>query len=1399
MNAQTPIVAEAPAAVPPPRPHWGGRLLRWLLGIVLALLLLAAGAVIFIDSGAGHRLIVDRIAALALKNGLKIRIGRIEGSIFGAARLRDLRLYDDRGLFLHSPEVELDWNPTAYLYNELWIDRLEADLVTLVRLPKFRPTETKGPLLPDIDIHIGRLDIKRLAIGAAVTGKPRAGRVAGKADIRAGRALVDLKALIADGGDTMLLRLDSEPDANKFDVDLRVVAPAGGVAGAVVGTNRPFQLQVAGDGLWTDWKGRALLDLSGKRVANLALNVNRGRYRIGGEVSPEPFLSGRAAALAAPRLTVNANGTFVERVIDGRLSLRSAALKAEAAGGIDLAASSFQRVAIGVDVLDPKVLLPSLRAEKLRLTTLLDGPFARARFAYRLTTPRAQIDATGLEDVRIEGRGQLSPQPIKLPIRFQARRVTGVGEEAGGLLQNLSIQGVLNLTSKSITGQNLVLSSDKLKGRLTLLFDIASGRYDIALSGTIGRYLIPGLGIVDVSSEVKIVRGPDGLPRLVGVGRANVRRLDNEFFRNLAGGLPRIETNFSRGADGVVRFTNLRLVSPKLRVTGNGYRRNDGTFFFEGAGRQAEYGAFTIRLDGPISRPRVDLRLARPNEAAGLRDVRLSLVPNANGFAYSAAGRSALGPWTSQGQIVLLPGRPTTFQIARLDISGTRLSGALRSDPGGFTGRLAIAGGGLNGELLFRPQGGVQRIEAHVTANNARFAGPPPISITSGRVDGVVVLNPGAMSIEGTVSAQGVERGGLALDSINATARMRGGTGQIRGTFAGKRGQSFEVQTVADISPNLIRLTGQGTVGGRAIALTSPAVLSRAEGGWRLAPTTLAFNGGGATVSGLFGAARTEIDARLRNMRLNVLDIFYPDMGLGGIASGTLRYAEARGSGTPTGRADLKIRGLTRAGLVLSSKPIDVGIAAALNGRNAAARAVVVSDGKVIGRGQARLAPLGTTGTITERLLRAPMLAQLRYAGSMDTLWRLTGIELLDLSGPVQIAADARGTLGNPRITGAVRSQSARLESPITGTVITNLAMNGRFGGSRLILDSFAGQTKGGGTVSGRGSFDLAAANGFGIDLAIQANKARLLERDDIAGSVTGPITIRSDGSGGTIAGKLRLDRGSFTLGRAAAVTAIPRLNVREIGKAGRDIVLAGKPPLPWKFDLDIDAPNRLAVTGLGLDSEWGVNIHVGGSVDAFTLTGRADFVRGGYEFAGKRFDIERGVIRFTGASPPDPILDILAESRLQGLTAQVRVTGTGTRPEIAFTSVPALPQEELLSRMLFGTSIVNLSAPEALQLAASVAALNGGGGGLNPINALRRAIGLDRLRFVPGDVTTGQRTALAAGKYITRKVYVEVLTDASGYSATRVEYQITRFLSILGSISTLGRTGANVRISKDY
>ena len=54
------------------------------------------------------------------------------------------------------------------------------------------------------------------------------------------------------------------------------------------------------------------------------------------------------------------------------------------------------------------------------------------------------------------------------------------------------------------------------------------------------------------------------------------------------------------------------------------------------------------------------------------------------------------------------------------------------------------------------------------------------------------------------------------------------------------------------------------------------------------------------------------------------------------------------------------------------------------------------------------------------------------------------------------------------------------------------------------------------------------------IDLRASAKNARLLDTGGLSATVTGPLRIVSDGLGGTIAGKVRVNRASWTLGTAA-------------------------------------------------------------------------------------------------------------------------------------------------------------------------------------------------------------------------------------------------------------------------
>src|SRR3954463_5216299 len=198
------------------RSDWPRRLLNELFAGFVALLFFLAGGLVLLDSAPGHRFIVDRLGRFETASGLNIRIGRIDGSIFGKSQLRNVQVSDSQGVFLTSPNIKLDWAPGAWLRNKLYIDSVTAQRVTLIRLPKLKPSTKKGPILPGFDIHIGELRIDRLEVGAGVGGVARSGSLRGKADVHSGRALVELAAVMNNGGDRIAFHLDAEPDRDKF-------------------------------------------------------------------------------------------------------------------------------------------------------------------------------------------------------------------------------------------------------------------------------------------------------------------------------------------------------------------------------------------------------------------------------------------------------------------------------------------------------------------------------------------------------------------------------------------------------------------------------------------------------------------------------------------------------------------------------------------------------------------------------------------------------------------------------------------------------------------------------------------------------------------------------------------------------------------------------------------------------------------------------------------------------------------------------------------------------------------------------------------------------------------------------------------------------------------------------
>ena len=1379
------------------RRAWDGPWQRWIAGLLALLLLVAVGALVWLDTPSGHRFLISRIDRISPPSGLHIRVDRIEGSIYRRAVLHGLTLSDPKGAFLDAPRVELDWWPFAWLSNRLDIDRLVIPVATLHKLPKLNPSQRDGPILPGFDIRLMQFSIDRLMIDKGVTGRARQATISGDADIRDRHAVIDLSARLLDGDDALNIALDSRPDDDRFDLDVTVNAPKGGVLAAMAGLSQNANLRIRGQGSWTQWDGRLSGTLDSNPAVDLRLAARGGAYSATGSIEGSAIAGqGLVRRLSAPRLAVSAKGAMANRRIDGLVSLRSDALELSADGALDLRNNALDNVLVDLKLARPQALLKSMRGRDVTARIRLDGPFAAFGYEYLLRARQLAFDRTLISDVRAEGKGRRAKNgPTLIPVQLKARRLDGQGDLVEGIVRNFSLNGVLQIKGQQIVSNPMSIRSDKLNGKLLMLADLRTGRYDFGLDGEIRGLAIRGLGVADLVSRLRAVPDARGAFSLSGNAVARMRRLDNSFLRSLGGGLPTLRSGLSLGPDGRLIFSNLSLDAPLLKLTAQGYRRPDRSFHFEGSGRHGAYGPLRLTLDGRIERPAIDLVLARPLDALGVTNLHARLTPSEPGYDFIAEGGSALGPFTGNGAILLPPNGQAVVRVAQVAVSGVTASGDLRPVTGGLDGRLVVAGP-VTGFIAFAPVNGAQQLVLKLDATDASFDGPAVIAVRRGKLDATILLDPAGASVNAALQARGLRVGGMLVGRMTANAEMTGGRGVVRGSLSGQRGRLFDLQGEAQVEPDRIRLTAKGTVDARPIRLTRAALFTRIDGGWRLAPTTISYAGGSLQLGGELSGATTRVEARMNKLPLALLDIAYDHLGLGGTATGTLTYVHTRG-GLPSGRGDLRVRGLTRSGLSLSSRPVDAGVNIILTQDRLATRMVFAAGGQTIGRGQALLTPLGSQGGLVERLNSAPLFAQLRFKGTADTLWRLTGVEIVDISGPVNMSADARGTLGNPVISGSLSTDSAAINSPVTGMRLNAVKARGRFSGAQLVISEFSATARNGGAVTGAGNFTFAGIGGVAMDLRLQADNAALLERDDIAATVTGPITLRSDGSTGTVGGDLILNRSRFTMGRAAAVAQIPELRVTETRRNG-DEIERPRTSRPWALAIKARARDRLTVTGLGLDSEWRANLDIGGTVTAPAISGRAELVRGGYTFAGRRFELREGRIQFDGRTPVNPSLDIDAEADVNDLTATIHVGGTGLKPDISFTSVPALPQDELLSRILFGTSITNLSAPEALQLASAVGSLQGEGG-LDPINAVRKAAGLDRLRIIAADPTQGQGTSLAAGKYLTRKTYVELITDGQGYSATRIEYQVTRWLSLLAAISTIGRESANVRISKDY
>jgi len=321
------------------------------------------------------------------------------------------------------------------------------------------------------------------------------------------------------------------------------------------------------------------------------------------------------------------------------------------------------------------------------------------------------------------------------------------------------------------------------------------------------------------------------------------------------------------------------------------------------------------------------------------------------------------------------------------------------------------------------------------------------------------------------------------------------------------------------------------------------------------------------------------------------------------------------------------------------------------------------------------------------------------------------------------------------------------------------------------------------------------------LDVQLNLTGAHVVQRPEIEAILSGRLKLAGPISRPLVSGRLVIDRADILPDNM--VSPKPRLLTNYDARNTVDSATPGRQrkPFPLGMDVRVEMPDQVYVNASLIDSVWGGALKINDTPAGLSITGKVTPRRGFVTFIGKKFRLRSGDILFTGNIPTMPVFNnLVAEYSRSDITALLILNGRVNDPQFMLESTPALPEDEILSHVLFGRDTSTISPYQAVQVASAARQLSGGLSGPGFMYGVRQAVGIDTLEWREPDVAGGS-SSVAAGKYVTSELYVEVNSTfgASATTGMTAEYELNRHISVETSAGPRMRPGIGVNWKNDY
>lgn len=1246
----------------------------------------------------------------------------------------------------------------------------------------------------------------------------------------------------------------------KLDLSLSLVEPENGLLVSLLDVpGRPaLTASLTGTGSLDGWHGRFAGSAGGVMTAGAAIDLafhNRLTIGLSGTADVAQALPSILRGLVAPQVTFDAKAAWdpaTDAVHVSAAHFASGAAEVTVDGTLD-GRTLATDARLAVTFSDARVLDPLIAPATVRTGT------ATIIVGGSILHPTGHIDAR-LNGLSLEGM-TAEHATLAATYAFTGdgpvatsgtARIAGLTGLPAGLVELVGGEVQADWTGRIFTNGDIEIASSRIRGKggeIAVSGTVAALGKNAELAGSIE---VPDLAVLE-SLLATPVRGGASVTaalhlaggRLRATVAADVRQLVLPGAGELSQGLgPEITLAADvEGAKGSGwRFDNLTLDAKGLAASGKiifapGFQRIDGDYrvsLADLAALSVPLGAavagqatVTGTAGGTLATPWIKGRIVSAALQAGgvsWRDLGIDYrVDNALTRPKGTVTAQVHSPWdavTLRADFALADkGR---LAVSHVDLAslGTQLAGAATLDLGSgladghLTGTAAdlkpwsaVLGlpmaGTVSAKLDLHSADGHQQATIGVDGRRLAItpAGKGAVTADSMTVTIAVTDLRAVPRIDGQIRVLGLARQGQRLATLET--RLRGGRDGLAFDLSAAGGAETPVDVATSgelalkgdgIDLTVAKLTG--TVHGQRIALAGPAAFHRDAGRWVAKGVALRIGDGTVTGDASLSEERIALDVRLGHLSLALVNLVWPDHPMGGIVDGEVRLSGSVAA--PEGAIRLSTTGAT------------IGVA----GENLAARGWAegtLTAGELLlkagieGPGKASVA---FDGRLPLRLSLDPpavplagndaLAATLRGGGDLATLLGPFVPDPHRLAGNLNLEVAVSGTMSEPRADGFVQVSGGRYENIVTGMVVRDMVLDARVHDGSLDVVQATGLA-GNGRVSASGRIGLTLGSGFPVDLVVKADKASVAGRDDIRAVASGEIALKGPVEALAITGRATVDDVEASL-----VDRLPpdvvKLDVVEIhGARSKASEPRGDPAgQAITLDLTITVPNRLFVRGRGLDSEWNGSLRVSGPMDSPQVAGQLSPVRGQFSFAGKTFALQQGsTVAFRDPASLVPVLDITAEYSGQDFTARFTLRGPADDPKLILSSVPELPQDEIVSRLLFGRGVARISVVEAAQLADAVASLSGRGG-LNVLDTARRLLGVDVLRVEAGNQQGGP--AVTAGRYLSKDVYVGVSQGTSATSGeAKVEVEVTPHITIETEVGPTSGGQLGARWKYDY